>query len=370
MAKSKKVNKWEAAPESIRKLKEAINGTVDGLSIAGELVDADEWEQDLIDILGKVLDDYNELEAKHNADCGLISKLEEENKAYETLAAELHNDTDELERTINDLEKMVEFHKGEVKELVKTADKVRDKHENEVRMLKKDVHDLEVKVKYYKEDIEDLECEASKYRALYEGLDKQDGKIADLESKLGSVTRERNHAEHILTELIEQLTSVSFDLCEVIEGYEKLKNENNNLKQSLLNILEMLETKVGLCRVRLLDSYENRANLIAVEHDKLLIKYEKLKEKNKTLISERDNLKSKNREWQVKCNNLQSVLNFRMHDSTPCGITNCPKVEMLTAERDGLNDYVEALKKRLNAIYGYRDTDNPCGICKNFDPKE
>lgn len=474
MAKSKKVNKWEAAPENIKLLHNAF--TAFNTMSYDELDDKVDWDE-LDGLLAVVLKEYNELEAKHNADCGLISKLEEENKTYETLAAELHNDTDELERTINNLEEMVEFHKGEVKKLVETADIVRDKHENEVCMLKKDISDLQVKVKYYKEDIEDLECEASKYKALYEGL----------ESKLDSVTRERNHAEYTLSQLIEQLkikNDVYVDIDECVDGnykvenkraavlqedldaaildlkkeeencrslekvitrknvemcnlkferdetekkikilteelvrryninvtfyqrpgidmhglknfgvhidceenrkafnelkeklveerkrhekatryisaltkalndagvefhyvklgadgeevfhidslidkcakkhYEeqynnlrdiihernaainKLEKENNNLKQTLLNILEKLETKVGLCRIHLLDSYEDRANLIAVEHDRLLIKYDRL-------------------------------------------------------------------KKRINAIYGYRDTDNPCGICKNFDPKE
>lgn len=652
MAKSKKVNKWEAAPESIKLLHNAfIAFNTLSYEELDDKVDWDELDELLVDVLAK----YNELEAKHNADCGLISKLEEENKAYETLTAELNNDVDELVYKVNNLEKMVEFHKGEVKELVKTADKVRDKHENEVCMLKKDIHDLEVKVKYYKEDNDDLECAVSKYKALYEGL----------ESTVDSVTRERNHFEYTLSQLIEQLkikNDVHVDINERVDGnykvenkraadlqcdldaaiydlkkeeenvkclkkqitrknaemcnlkwerdetekkikilidklqeqyninvtfYQKpgidthgirnfgvdvdceenrkafnelkealdkhksqidkletkhakatrfiarltealneagvsfhyvkigadgedifyidslvdrmakkhyeeqsfrlrntvrnygeqircfkndigelqaeiyklkkdngdlelrkllllkaldqaginptfdirankwliqytdkaenaflaadqikrdaekkiddLKRENNNLKQTLLNILEMLETKVGLCRVHLLDSYKDRANLIAVEHDKLLIKYEKLKEENKTLISERDKLKSKNREWQVKCNNLQSVLNFRMHDGTPCGITNCPKVEMLTAERDGLNDYAEALKGRIQeledrskdiytlATIGWltgsmheydmirnKLTFKPstCTNCKNFDPKE
>lgn len=565
MAKSKKVNKWEAAPESIKLLHNAFTAfnTINYEELDAK-VDWDELDELLVDVLKA----YNELEAKHNADCGLISKLEEENKSYNTLAAELHNDADELERTINNLKEMVEFHKGEVKKLVKTADQVRDKHENEVCMLKKDISDLEVKVKHYKEDIEDLECEVSKYKALYEGA----------ETKLDRVTRERNNIEYTLDTLIEQLkvkndiyvnpeassngiyeienkraadlqedldtaildlrkegehslalskviTRKNAEMCnlkwerdetekkikilteELISQYNinvtfyqrpgidmhGLKNfgvhidceENrkafNELKEALdkhksqINKLEEKHAKATRFISRLTEAlneagvefhyvkfngdgeeifyiiknyeartyklkkdkeelerrsclllkaldqagihpiFDNRANKWRIQYtgkaenaflaadqikrdaekkiDKLVsaldkcrldakwdhendkwciyVKpsdteltsvsvnlcevvegYEKLKEENKILILEKENLKSKNRSWQVSYNAVQK------------------KVGELTAERDGLNDYAEALKKGLNAIYGYRDTDNPCGICKNFDPKE
>ena len=309
MAKSKKVNKWEAAPESIRKLKELIDKQRLSISL-GEC-------EDLIglDALEKVLNEYNKLEAKHNADCGLISKLEEEVKSYETLTAGLHNDADELERTINNLEKMVEFHKGEVKELVKTADRVRDKHENDVCMLKKDIHDLEVKVKYYKEDNDDLECEVSKYKALYEGL----------QLTVDSVTRERNHFEYTLNQLIEQLkikNDVYVDINECIDGNYKVENK------------------------RAAD----------------------LQEDLDTLISERDNLKSKNRSWQVSYNAVEE------------------KAKEATAVINGLNDYAKALKGRIqeledrskdiynlatigwinNSMYGYEEIRKML----SFDPKE
>lgn len=105
-----KVDKWDAAPESIKKLNETISFLFDRLEVKTYNIDDPEYKELVDEVfkgLDKALDDYNELEAKHNADCGLISKLEEENR--------------------------------------------------------------------------------------------------DLESKLDSVTRERNHAEYILTELIEQL---------------------------------------------------------------------------------------------------------------------------------------------------------------------
>lgn len=215
MAKSKKVNKWDAAPECIRLLHNAFSAfNTMSYEELDDKVDWDELDEWLVD----VLDDYNKLEAKHNADCGLISKLEEENKKYETLAAGLHNDADELERTINNLEEMVEYHKGEVKKLVEAADMVRDKHENDVCMLKKDIHDLEVKVKYYKEDNDDLEVEVSKYKALYEGL----------KLTVDSVTRERNHFEYTLNQLIKQLkikNDVYVDINECIDGNYKVENK-------------------------------------------------------------------------------------------------------------------------------------------------
>jgi hypothetical protein len=74
----KKVSKWEAAPNSIKDLYFAIGGVFDGLSSIIDPEEADNEEKALIDLLARVLDDYNELEAKHQKDTGMISEYEEE----------------------------------------------------------------------------------------------------------------------------------------------------------------------------------------------------------------------------------------------------------------------------------------------------
>lgn len=86
---------------------------------------------------------------------------------------------------------------------------------------------------------------------------------------------------------------------------EEVKKENDKLKQTLLNILEKLETKVGLRRIHLLDSYEDRANLIMVEHDRLLIKYEKLKEENNNLTTDAKRLSDAVNAWFDMFNDMR-----------------------------------------------------------------
>lgn len=282
MAKSKKVNKWEAAPESIRKLHDAF--TAFNTMSYEELDDKVDWDE-LDELLVDVLRAYNELEAKHNADCGLISKLEEEVKSYKTLAAELHNDTDELERTINNLEEMVEFHKGEVKKLVKTADQVRDKHENEVCMLKKDISDLQVKVKYYKEDIEDLECEVSKYKALYEGLESTLQK--DLDAAKLDLKKEGEHSQA----LSKVITRKNADMCNLKWERDETEKKLKILTEELIsqyNINVTFYQRPGIDMHGLknfevhVDCEENRKafNNLKEALDKYKAKNEKLEEKH------------------------------------------------------------------------------------------
>lgn len=85
------------------------------------------------------------------------------------------------------------------------------------------------------------------------------------------------------SKLVDKINRLEKKNEELSSQVSSLKEENDKLKDTLLSILKKLETKVGLCRVHLLDSYENRATLIMVEYDRLLIKYEKLKETNKSL---------------------------------------------------------------------------------------
>lgn len=67
---TKKISKWDAAPESIKNMQELVNALYDPLP---------DEQNPIIDALSKVLDDYNKLEAKHQLDCGLISDYAEEN---------------------------------------------------------------------------------------------------------------------------------------------------------------------------------------------------------------------------------------------------------------------------------------------------
>ena len=96
----KKVSKWEVAPKSIKDLYFAINGVFDGLSSIIDPEEADNEKKALIDLLARVLDDYNELEAKHQKECGMISEYEEENR---NLKNELNNKIDVCNALENDI---------------------------------------------------------------------------------------------------------------------------------------------------------------------------------------------------------------------------------------------------------------------------
>ena len=66
---TKKISKWDAAPKSIKNMQEIVNALYDPLP---------DEQNPIIDALSKVLDDYNELEAKYQKQCGMISEYEEE----------------------------------------------------------------------------------------------------------------------------------------------------------------------------------------------------------------------------------------------------------------------------------------------------
>lgn len=615
MAKSKKVNKWEAAPEGIRNLHNAF--TAFNTMSYDELDDKVDWDE-LDELLVDVLKEYNELEAKHNADCGLISKLEVENKYCKEDIEDLEATVADREAQIDNLHKEIESLKVKNKKLEEKLKSAEGRSEvnfisysetaADLRTLQEFLQKCGVPVKYKNDATWYWDFENSAWDSAYTK------KIADLESKLDRVTRERNNIEYTFDTLIEQLkvkhdiyvnpeangngvyeienkraadlqedldaaiidlkkeeeysrslnnlnVQKNADMCnlkwkrdetekkikilteELISQYNinvtfyqkpgvdmhglknfgvhvdceenrkafndlneelnkyKAKNEkleekhakatrfitrltealneagvefhyvkfngdgeeifyidsvvdkcakrhyeeqSSLLRDTIRNYAEQircfkkdirdLETKIykltednegrehrtgslflALDRAGIHPIFDNRANKWCIQYtgkaenaflaadqikrdaekkiDKLVSAlskcrldakwdhendkwciyvqpsdteltsvsvnlcevvdgYEKLKEENKLLILEKGHLKSKNRNWQIRYNDAKK------------------KVEELAAVNEGLNDHIEALKKRLNAIYGYRDADNPCGICKNFDPKE
>lgn len=97
----KKVSKWDVAPKSIKDLYFAIGGVFDGLSSIIDPEEADNEDKALIDLLTRVLDDYNELEAKHQKDTGMISEYAEEN-------ARLKQKNEKASNNIRDLRQVLE----------------------------------------------------------------------------------------------------------------------------------------------------------------------------------------------------------------------------------------------------------------------
>lgn len=95
---TKKISKWDAAPESVSNMHSIINKVCDNL------IDYDidhSCKKILINALSDVLDDYNKLEAKHQLDCGLISDYAEEN-------ARLKQKNEKASNNIRDLRRVLE----------------------------------------------------------------------------------------------------------------------------------------------------------------------------------------------------------------------------------------------------------------------
>lgn len=529
MAKSKKVNKWEAAPESIRKLKEAINGTVDGLSIAGGLDDPNEWERELIDILKKVLDDYNELETKHNADCGLISKLEEENEDLESKldsvtrernhaehiltelieqlkikndvyvnlevcingvyeiedkrAADLQEDLDAAILNLKEEEESVECLKKQI--IRKNADMCnlkweRDETEKKIEILTEELMRLYgIHVTFYQKPGYDahgirnfgvnVNCEENRkaFNELKEALDKHKSQIDKLETKrakatryISALTKALNNAgvefhyvkigddgeavfriDSVIDKCAKKHYEEQYDrLRDIIKNYEKDRREIDHrnflllrdldragirptfdklddkwliqytdkaenaflaadqIKRDAEKKIDKLVSALSKCNLEAKWDYDDRTwhvyvmstgqivKSIVVDYCKVFEYVNELKDEIEKLKTELDDLKSKNRSWQVSYNAVEK------------------KAKEATAVIDGLNDYAEALKGRIQeledrskdiyklAVDGYNNMSVfeytaiadilrckhrltcpvvcDCTNCKNYDPRE
>lgn len=85
-----KVSKWEAAPKNMGSLFTYIE-----LVIGMACCLPQEIHDNFYDLMDKTLDDYNELEAKYQESCGMISQYEEENRILReewTKTADARND--------------------------------------------------------------------------------------------------------------------------------------------------------------------------------------------------------------------------------------------------------------------------------------
>lgn len=105
----KKISKWEAAPKSIKDLYFAVDAMFDGLSSIMGPESANDEKKALNDLLARVLDDYNELEAKHQKECGMISEYEEEISQYKEENEQLKAD---LEKQVAITEEIRELRDG------------------------------------------------------------------------------------------------------------------------------------------------------------------------------------------------------------------------------------------------------------------
>lgn len=150
-----KISKWDAAPDSIKDLYFAISGMFDGLSSFIDPQEADNDESALNGLLAKVLDNYNELEAVHQKECGMISQYEEENKK---LKSELDIKNDECDALISRVFKQddeytkLEAENEELRKKCKFTEDVLGKMTQEVTELEKEMFDLEHRLAQQKQE--------------------------------------------------------------------------------------------------------------------------------------------------------------------------------------------------------------------------
>ena len=319
MAKSKKVNKWEAAPESIKQLHNAFTAftAFDTMSYA-ELDDNVDWDE-LDEWLEKVLKDYNDLEAKHNADCGLISKLEEENKNYGNMDAQWDCENGRWRMCVKPSNIEVEGVSFDIHKFNEGYNKLWDEN----KML------ISARESWRNEFLNKCtECDE---------LKKENKMLMDAGCNLEKC-RSKQNAAHMKLIIKLKDSGVKAIWDDESETWELQCSGGVNLYSRLIG------NEIWI------NQLESENGKLKEESEKLKSAKERITDKCKKLGEEIEDLNSKNRSWQIKYNDALRLLNFELHEGTPCGITNCPKVEQLTAERDGLNDYTKVLKDHIQEL--------------------
>lgn len=215
-------NKLEAAPKSIKDLYSAIKGIVG----SGLL------EFDVLDFFGRVLDDYNELEAKYQEACETISRCKEEIDAKDKLIEELKSKNMVLSlRTImtpscyglymenkelkDTLEKDKEFGKKIGKYV---AECIREGSDKGIYKLNPGT-----RIDIHVEETNNMPCTFDRY-----AIPRISIMFNNTQTEM-----ERDTAEHECEELhekIDRLWSVNDELNREIEALEK---ENKGLKRSI-----------------------------------------------------------------------------------------------------------------------------------------
>lgn len=231
-----KVSKWKAAPESIGKLKHDLSFLLDKLEVRTYDVDDPEYKELVDEIfkgLDKALNDYNELEAKHNTDCGLISQYAENEKNYDLLM-DVHTkyikESTEREHILKVKLTTAEVSKrnwhARCTELSDICSRNEDDYEMLQRMLEKDGYTVE-----YDDDIDDetVHCRCTSDYILR-------GTTPDeVTLQFGRWTLKRPQAfseaeaNAKVAELTAKLIESEFDLAKFKKKYEFQKEKNMEL---------------------------------------------------------------------------------------------------------------------------------------------
>lgn len=288
---TKKISKWDAAPESICKMLSTINGLRHGLTtVEGfRCEEVDELGHivlfknivtgKLADELKEVLDDYNKLEAKHQLDCGLISDYAEENAQLKLKNEKASNNIRELRRVL------------EEKDIATCIDPITGSWEVSNVALQKKTEHFNAQLDNLRKKLKETDRSKNNWRAHYLDM-----------SEICS----RNEDDYEMLQMILEKDGYAIEYDGDIDD-ETIR----------------CQTEYDICR-------ETTPDEVTYQYGRWTLR----------------------RPWnfsEAKANASVAILKKQIRD------------------RD---KEIAELKKKINAIYGYRDTDNPCGICKNFDPKE
>ena len=299
--KVNKVSKWEAAPVSIKNLRNYISESWINYAAPPCCPPLDPSCQDsicesMMTLLESVLDDYNELEAKHQKDAGMISEYEEENKKLRDsneLCMKAHlrliDESTELASENAELRSECESKEAEIRDLEAQASVNASRHESELKQV------IEL-AKSYGIIIRDERKDAKPDNAInigmcgyYYVLDEQiKNKYAFLKYRCNELSyRNAKYAWVIKT----ILKKASYSPGHIAEELRFMARPSTTPKD-------------------VFERWEGIADELLGEHSKLVDKINRLEKKNEELSSQVSNLKEKNDKLRVLpiCGEIKWVL--------------------------------------------------------------
>lgn len=229
-----KVNKWDygVVDMSLWHLKDEFDALVDKLNgVYGiDVFEIEELTGDTYSSIDKVLERFNELEAIHHKECGMISQYEEENRSLREHRKKLIDARDELAEDNNNLERDRDIYAEHLRRLCRTLS------DNGIIA---DWNEAAIKWNLYKwDEVKNQWCSYDKATTLesckkhYE--DELRIRCEEIDGK-NKLIEELNHEIHVFR--LKNLFNSRYGLTGQIELLNKeiddLKKKNNNLKDTI-----------------------------------------------------------------------------------------------------------------------------------------
>lgn len=284
-----KVDKWDAAPVSIKNLRNYILDSWVNYAAPPCCPPLDPSDQDAIcesmmRLLEAVLDDYNELEVKHQKDTGMISEYEEENRK---LKSELDIKTDECDALISRVFKQDDEYtklESENKDLRMTCEP-----------LKKVI--LKLQDEYNSIVTENKELR-SKCESKDDALKKMIHEVAELEKEKIDLEVQLDHSD----ELRYRAAKYAWAIKTVLK---KASYSPGHIAEELRFMARKSTTPKDV-----FERWEGIADELLGEHTKLVDKINRLEKENEKLSSQMSSLKEENDRLKVLpiCGEIKWVL--------------------------------------------------------------